>query len=91
MLSKDAGSLSVKFRMKPEKRQQLQEYLKSARQRVQRQDLDSLNLSSDTLKRIAHHYNKDSKIIIDDEVDMLRRRQERERLMQELLKEELEK
>jgi DnaJ family protein C protein 17 len=43
--------------------------LKSSKEKLNRKNDDVLHLSSDTLKRISHFYNKDS--IIDHEVSNL--------------------
>lgn len=75
--------------MREEKRKQVQEFLRSSRERMNRNDEEVYSLSSDTLKRISHFYNKDSKVIVSDQMELLRREEEKKRLMQKILEEEL--
>jgi DnaJ family protein C protein 17 len=68
--------------MKIEKRSKLQDFLRSATDKLLRDDNEVLELSTDTLQRISHFYNKDSKVFVNDQTAMLKREDERKKMMQ---------
>ena len=59
--------LMIKPYMKGEKREKLQEFLRSSRDKLSRDDNEVMDLSTDTLQRISHFYNKDSKVFVIDQ------------------------
>ena len=79
MNNSDDGALKVKFRMKAEKRRKLQDHLRQAKENLNKTDDEVLTLNSDTLGRIHNFYNKEA--VIQDQMDILRREQERQKMM----------
>jgi DnaJ family protein C protein 17 len=82
--------LKVRFLMKGDKRTKLQAFLCQSRESLEKRDEEQVfSLSTDTLKRITHFYNKDSKIFVNDQKELLKRDEERRRMMEQILQEEL--
>ncbi|CAK63795.1 unnamed protein product (macronuclear) [Paramecium tetraurelia] len=89
VIQQSDGFLKVKHFMKKEKRQQVQKQLQTEKEMINRNDQDVYQLSTDTLNRISHFYNKDSKI--KEGLDELKREQERLKLINQIYEEELNK
>ncbi|CAK91144.1 unnamed protein product (macronuclear) [Paramecium tetraurelia] len=89
VIQSNSGFLKVKHFMKEEKRQQVQKQLQTEKEQINRNDQNVYNLSTDTLNRISHFYNKDSKI--KEGLDELKREQERLKLINQIYEEELNK
>lgn len=83
--------LKVKHVMKQDQRLKLQQFLKQSEQRLERNNENVFDLSSDTLQRISHFYNKNSKVVVSDQMEMLAREKERQKIIEAIYQEELNK